>query len=435
MKPKRCAPRNFATMIACRRRSSRCRALLHSAAALIALAAVVCSSDIAAADEGGVSFWLPGLFGSLAATPQQPGWAAASIYYHTAVSASGDVSRSREFEIRNIPVNLTARVNANLNATGDLGIFAPSYVFATPVFGGQAAATLLAIYGNTSTSLAGTVTGTIGPIPFGPRFDSLSSSTTGFGDLAPQFAVRWNKGVDNYIAYITGDIPVGDYNSSSLSNIGIGHGAIDAGVGYTYFNPQTGHELSAVLGFTYNLTNPATQYQNGVDMHLDWGVSQFLTQQVQVGLVGYLYDQLSCDSGSGDRVGCFESRVAGIGPQLGLIFPVGAMQGYLNFKTYAEFDAAGSAVRLEYLGYVRDLTSRANSATAVAACDRQIASAVQKIIIRRRSFGSLAAAPIFKTVSGRSHGRGCTPRRLPTAVAAMGQKRTYALQQSRGVSE
>ena len=35
---------------------------------------------IAAADEGGVSFWLPGLFGSLAAAPQQPGWSLASIY-------------------------------------------------------------------------------------------------------------------------------------------------------------------------------------------------------------------------------------------------------------------------------------------------------------------------------------------------------------------
>jgi hypothetical protein len=65
----------------------------------------------------------------------------------------------------------------------------------------------------------------------------------------------------------------------------------------------------------------------------------FLTKQVQVGLVGYLYDQLSCDSGSGDRVGCFESRVAGIGPQIGFIFPVGDMQGYLNLKGYKEFDA------------------------------------------------------------------------------------------------
>ena len=110
---------------------------------------------------------------------------------------------------------------------------------------------------------------------------------------------------------------------SSLANLGIGHAAIDAGGGYTYFNPQTGHELSGTLGFTYNFENTQTQYQSGVDMHFDWGASQFLTKQVQVGLVGYVYQQLTCDSGAGDRVGDFKSRVFGVGPQIGYIFPVG----------------------------------------------------------------------------------------------------------------
>jgi hypothetical protein len=35
------------------------------------------------------------------------------------------------------------------------------------------------------------------------------------------------------------------------------------------------------------------------------GASQFLTKQFQVGVVGYVYRELGCDSGSGDRVGCF----------------------------------------------------------------------------------------------------------------------------------
>jgi hypothetical protein len=53
-------------------------------------------------------------------------------------------------------------------------------------------------------------------------------------------------------------------------------GAIDAGRGYVYFNPQTVHKFSAVLGFTYN----AMQYQNGVDLRFDWSASQFLKVQV-----------------------------------------------------------------------------------------------------------------------------------------------------------
>jgi len=35
--------------------------------------ALACLASGAKADEGGVSFWLPGFFGSLAAAPQQPG--------------------------------------------------------------------------------------------------------------------------------------------------------------------------------------------------------------------------------------------------------------------------------------------------------------------------------------------------------------------------
>src|SRR6267154_1605420 len=313
-------------------------------AAIVLVSAILLFSHRALADEGGVSFWVPGFFGSLAATPQQPGWSLANIYYHTSVSAGGDVARSREFTLGRVPGNVTVNANLNLhvNATGDLGFVIPTYVFATPVFGGQASASLVGAYGVVSTTLAGQLSGNLtgpggGNIPF-MRSDSLRDTTWGFGDLIPQFALRWNAGVHNYMTYITGDIPVGAYDSNRLSNIGIGHGAIDAGGGYTYFNPQTGHEFSGVLGFTYNFNNTATQYQNGVDMHFDWGASQFLTKQVQVGLVGYAYKDIGCDSGSGDHVGCFQSQVFGIGPQFGYVFPLSqTLQGYINLKGYAEF--------------------------------------------------------------------------------------------------
>jgi hypothetical protein len=313
--------------------------------AVIVLApAIMLFSQCALADESGVSFWVPGFFGSLAAAPQQPGWSLATIYYHTSVSAGGDVARAREFQIGNVPANVTlaARLNASVNATGDLGFVIPTYVFATPVLGGQASASLVSAYGVVSTTLAGQLAGSLtGPggvsIPF-MRSDSISDTTWGFGDLVPQFALRWNAGVNNYMTYFTGDIPVGAYQSSRLSNLGIGHGAIDAGGGYTYFNPATGHEFSGVLGFTYNFKNTATRYQNGVDLHFDWGASQFLTKQVQVGLVGYAYKDIGCDSGSGDRVGCFQSQVFGIGPQFGYVFPLSqTLQGYINLKGYAEF--------------------------------------------------------------------------------------------------
>ena len=118
--------------------------------------ALACLTSPVKADEGGVSFWTPGFFGSLAATPQQAGWSLVNMYYHTTVSAGGDVSRAREITIGKIPANLSANLSANLNATGDIGIVIPSYVFATPVLGGQLAVGAIASYGRASTSLAGT---------------------------------------------------------------------------------------------------------------------------------------------------------------------------------------------------------------------------------------------------------------------------------------
>ena len=63
------------------------------------------------------------------------------------------------------------------------------------------------------------------------------------------------------MAYLTGDIPVGAYESNRLANLGIGHAAIDAGGGYTYLNDKTGLEFSAVAGITYNWENTHTELQ------------------------------------------------------------------------------------------------------------------------------------------------------------------------------
>jgi hypothetical protein len=303
--------------------------------------ALACLASGAKADEGGVSVWLPGFFGSLAASPLQPGWSLTSIYYHTTVSAGADVAKAREITIGRIPANLNVNVSASLDARADLALALPTYTFATPVLGAQATAGVMGLYGRTRTSLAATLSGTsttpFGTLPFS-RFDSVSDAVTGFGDVYPLATLRWNNGVHNVMTYVFGDVPVGAYDSTRLSNIGVGHGAIDVGGGYTYLNPQTGHEFSGMLGFTYNFTNQSTQYQNGVDMHFDWGASQFLTKQLQVGLVGYVYQEVGCDSGSGDRVGCFQSRVVGVGPQLGFIIPLSTTtQGYLNLKSYWEF--------------------------------------------------------------------------------------------------
>jgi hypothetical protein len=293
----------------------------------------------ARADEGGVSLWLPGTFGSLAAAPLSPGWSLATVLLHESASASGNVAAAREVTLGRFNRNVLVDLNVNLKANIDLLAAVPTYTFAQPVFGGQLSASLMAVVARPFVSLDGMLT------LAGPAGGSITGQgtrddvITGFGDLYPQVTWRVNHGVHNFIVYGFGDIPVGAYDPSRLANVGIGHGGIDGGGGYTYFNPQTGHEFSAVAGVTYNFKNYLTDYQNGIDFHLDWGASQFITKQVQIGLVGYVYQQLTPDQGQAAFLGEMKSRVLGIGPQIGVIFPVGDLQGYLNFKGYGEFAA------------------------------------------------------------------------------------------------
>ncbi len=282
------------------------------------------SCAVAAADEGGVSFWLPGSYGSLAAVPTEAGFSLGAIYNYSVAGSKKDRALQHG-----------DRLVAGLVAQASLLALVPTYTFETPFLGGQAAIGIMVIGASDRVGGAAVFTTPWGGAP--PR--GGGDTTSAFGDIYPQASLKWNSGNHNFMAYLTGNIPVGDYNKSHLANVGLGHGAVDAGGGYTYLNPASGWECSFVLGVTYNFKNYHTQYQSGIDAHLDFGASYFLTKQFHLGPVGYYYQQLSGDSGSGALLGGFKSRVAGIGPQLGYFFSVGDMQGYINVKAYKEFAA------------------------------------------------------------------------------------------------
>ena len=174
-------------------------------ASVAALAAAVAFPTNGFADEGGVSFWVPGLYASLAAVPLQPGWTVNETYYHWQGQAGADVSAAREITIGRFNPTVTLNLSGNLNALADLVFSTAIYTFAEPVLGGQANIELLTVYGRTDTSVNATISGTLGPFPFGPFTRQDFDAVTGFGDLYPQVALRWNEGVNNYINRVKRD--------------------------------------------------------------------------------------------------------------------------------------------------------------------------------------------------------------------------------------
>jgi hypothetical protein len=95
------------------------------AGAFVAVAALLSVSGTARADEGDVSYWVPGFFGSLAATPLQPGWSVATIYYHTSVDAGGDVAFARQVTRGDLKANFTGNLRAVLDADAPTRLRAP----------------------------------------------------------------------------------------------------------------------------------------------------------------------------------------------------------------------------------------------------------------------------------------------------------------------
>jgi hypothetical protein len=282
----------------------------------------------ARADEGGVSFWLPGQVSSFAATPMAPGFALPAVYYHASVGAGG----AKEF-------NVGGRVVSGLDGDVDLVFFAPTYVFVDPVTGGQGALMLGWALGRMRASVDATLTG-----PLGNTLErNLTDTTIGGSDLYPKGQITWHDGVHNWGVYAAGDIPTGAYQVGRLANIGINHYALDGGSMYTYLDTTKGHEFSATAGFTYNFENHDTDYRNGIDFHLDWALAQFLSEQWLAGLNGYAYQQLTGDSGAGATLGDFKSRLFGAGPQVGYFFPFGGAKGVVNLRGNWEWGAQNRA--------------------------------------------------------------------------------------------
>lgn len=308
--------------------------------AAIMAGAISAVPGAARADQGGVSFWIPGLFGSLAAVPGQPGFNFATVYYHTSVGASGAIAAAKEVEIGqlNRSVNVKVNLDVDLSARANVVFLVPGYIFETPVLGGQLGVNMAVIPGQQSANLEGILSASVGPLT-ATRQGSISDTASGFADLFPQATLKWNSGVHNWMVYGMTNIPVGTYDSRRLANLGLGHSAVDGGLGYTYFDPAKGHEFSVVAGTTYNFRNSDTGYRNGQDYHIDAAAAQFLSKTFFIGAVGYYYDQFTADSGSAPFLGEVKSRVLGIGPQMGFIVPMGEMQGYLNFKAYFESNA------------------------------------------------------------------------------------------------
>ena len=84
--------------------------------------------------------------------------------------------------------------------------------------------------------------------------------------------------------YIMERITTGEYDPDRLVSLGNNHWSLDFRGAYTYLNTKT--------GFTYNWENPNTKYKNGIDGHVDWRASLFLSDTLNIGAFGYFFPSI-----------------------------------------------------------------------------------------------------------------------------------------------
>ena len=168
------------------------------------------------------------------------------------------------------------------------------------------------------------------------RFEATrQGDRTDFGDiiLVP-IILGWHKGPWHIAANFTVYAPGGTYNPNRVLNTSLNRWAFEPNLGITWLHPKIGTEVSAYLGYTFNLQNPATKYTTGQEFHLDWFVGQHLPKGFALGLVGFFYQQATGDSGSGATLGDFKGQAVALGPCVTFNSKIGRYPIGVNLRYY-----------------------------------------------------------------------------------------------------
>lgn len=304
------------------------------AAALGALAAGVMWAGAAQATEGGASLYLLGSGGPEAAiTPPLQGVYVDDTYYAYVGSAGG----GKQFEVGG---NLVANLHVNIEADFPTVVWVPStdFVGGTFVIGGALPV------GRTGVDVSGIITG-----PLGRRFGvSTSDSAFLIGDPIGTVAEGWKFG--NFYVEGSGvvNFPVGVYQQGELANLAFHRWAGDTSVAVTWHDPKVGWDVSGKAGFTFNGTNPATHYTSGTEFHIEGSIEKALSKSWTLAAQAYYFDQVTGDSGSGDKLGPFEGRVIGVGGTAAYSFALGHTPVTVRGRIMTEFDAVNRVAGNSY---------------------------------------------------------------------------------------
>ncbi len=166
---------------------------------------------------------------------------------------------------------------------------------------------------------------------------SREGDYTGVGDLVvTPINLGWHLGQFHLMAFGNFYAPVGSYNPNRRLNTGLNRWALEPNLAVTWLQPKYGQEFSLSLGYTVNFENPATNYRTGNEFHLEFFLGQQLPKGFVLGLAGYIYEQVTADTGPGASLGAFHGQTIALGPCLTFSGQVAGQAIGLNARYYKE---------------------------------------------------------------------------------------------------
>ena len=174
----------------------------------------------------------------------------------------------------------------------------------------------------------------------GPFFFQLGDSELAQGDTAfAPLILAWDRGNFHWNLGAFGLAPTGEYNPRHLANTSLNHWAAMPRLAGTYFDPKTSWQASGAVIYSVNWENPTTDYETGDIVNLEGTITKNFGA-LGVGVASYAMIQVTGDSGSGARLGAFESQVYGVGPIASYTLGAGTETPLMLIaKWYHEFDA------------------------------------------------------------------------------------------------
>jgi len=303
----------------------------RGAIALLIVAALLTFGGMeqARAAEYGTGPWVKGytdIFGGV--LPSQPGFYFRGDAYHYNGSADATIFDGR------IALNVDEEYTASL--------FALNYVTPWKILGGRYTVAVVPSAVAMDVNVGLQIPAFTGPRgrSFGPFNFNTGDTEFSLGDTAfSPFLVGWDAGNFHWNVGVFGFAPTGEYDRTSLANTSLNHWAVMTRLAGTYFNPKTGWQASGAAIYSVNWENPATDYETGNILNLEGAVTKNFGP-LGIGVVSYAMIQTTGDSGSGARLGSFESRVYGVGPIVSFTTSADPTKALTVLaKWYSEFDA------------------------------------------------------------------------------------------------